>query len=218
MSETVKIGKTIPEGAEVQVTVQGTFSFEIKDGRDYFRVTCDDGEDYYLPVVDMDAIEVLSPPLPPEPPVGAYIEVRVDLAATPDVYVRLANYAHYEPPWDGWFSLRLMGEPPIDWAELHKDGAKVTRLYRADEQGPCDWCSCDCRCPRTGTCAECGCSHKRPEQPQEKYEQASRPDGHRMWHCSCGLAVAAAPGLKPGACVRCGEPDAWTPLYRRFQR
>ncbi len=184
-------------------------------------------------------IEVIAPPLPPEPPVGSYVELRTT-SLDPDVYVR--RDAGWLPAWSG-----LTAITPSTWADLHAWG-RVTVLAPAGETPRYDlaragggalWrhaCGlvsaiADHRTP-DGECCVSHCldpdgpwtrlyvsSSPASSVPDTRYEPATR-GGMALWQHACGSVTACTGSEDPGAdgidCEDgCQTPTArWTRLYR----
>ncbi len=224
----------IPAGARVRVTFPAAYMRTTVDGRHVVRSTSTG--DYILP--PGAEVEVISPPLPPEPPVGSYVELRTT-SLDPDVYVR--RDAGWLPAWP------LDGVKPSTWADLHAWG-RVTVLAPAGETPRYDlaragggalWrhaCGlvsaiADHRTP-DGECCVSHCldpdgpwtrlyvsSSPAGSVPDTRYEQATR-GGMVLWQHGCGSVAACGPSEDParddvGCEDHCRAPaGSWTRLYR----
>lgn len=118
----------IKPGAKVRATLEGEWT---ADG--YIAVESA-GVTHNLLPPPLSDIEVVSDPLPPEPPVGAYVEVLADPVASPDLWRRSREIVEPGVLREGWICLTYTEPGLASWADLHEDGAKVTRLYREGDR------------------------------------------------------------------------------------
>lgn len=116
----------IEYGAKVRAVTEGEYAGRDDHGNHLVRTRA------ALSVLPSTAeVAVLASPLPPEPPVDAYVEVLPDESSEPEVWKR---FPYIHPLHRSlWHDANHPSDPARTWAELHKDGAKVTRLYRADD-------------------------------------------------------------------------------------